>query len=48
MIYSIGGWVLETVTFAIRDGDFVKRGFLFGPVCPIYGTAAVVLSLLFY
>ena len=48
MIYSIGGWVLETVTFAVRDGDFVKRGFLFGPVCPIYGTAAVVLSLLFY
>ena len=48
MVYSIGGWVLETVTFALRDGTFVKRGFLFGPVCPIYGTAAVILSLLLY
>ena len=48
MIYSIGGWVLETVTFALRDGTWVKRGFLFGPLCPIYGTAAVVLDLLFY
>lgn len=48
MLYSIGGWVMETVLFAVRDRKFVKRGFLFGPICPIYGTAAVILSLLFY
>ncbi len=48
MLYSVGGWVMETVLFAVRDRNFVKRGFLFGPVCPIYGTAAVILSLLFY
>lgn len=48
MVYSIGGWFLETIVFALRDGTFVKRGFLFGPITPIYGTAAVVLSLLLY
>lgn len=48
MVYSIGGWLLETILFVLRDGTFVKRGFLFGPITPIYGTAAVVLSLLFY
>lgn len=48
MVYSIGGWFLETILFALRDGTFVKRGFLFGPITPIYGTAGVVLSLLFY
>ena len=33
----------------IRDrfihGHFVKRGFLFGPICPIYGFGAVILLL---
>ena len=36
--YSAFGWVMETLIFAIRDKKSCKRGFLFGPLCPIYGT----------
>ena len=43
LIYAIIGWLLETA-FAIGVlGHFVKRGFLYGPLCPIYGYGAVIL-----
>ena len=48
IIYSVFGWIMETLLYVFRDKKFVKRGFLFGPLCPIYGTGAVVLTLLFY
>lgn len=47
-IYSVVGWAIETSLYIIRDKKFVKRGFLFGPICPIYGAGAVVCTLLFY
>lgn len=47
-LYSIGGWVMETLLYVVRDKKFVKRGFLFGPLCPIYGTGAVLLTAIFY
>ncbi len=48
MLYSVGGWIMETLLFLIRDRKAVKRGFLFGPVCPIYGCAAVISQALIY
>jgi uncharacterized membrane protein len=48
MIYSIAGWVIETLLFLIRDKKAVKRGFLFGPVCPIYGSGAVLCTAVLY
>jgi len=48
IFYSVIGWTIETLLFAIRDKKSVKRGFLFGPLCPIYGTGAVVCTLLLY
>ena len=48
IIYSIGGWILETLLFLIRDKKVVKRGFLFGPLCPIYGTGAVICTAVMY
>ena len=48
IFYSVIGWITETLIFAIRDKKSVKRGFLFGPLCPIYGTGAVVCYLLLY
>lgn len=48
MIYSIAGWIMETLLFLIRDKKAVKRGFLFGPVCPIYGTGAVLCTAVLY
>lgn len=48
VLYSFGGWVLETLLYILRDKTFVNRGFLFGPVCPIYGTGAVLCTALLY
>ena len=40
-IYSFLGWLLETTFCLVTLGTFMKRGFLYGPVCPMYGFAAV-------
>lgn len=42
-IYAIIGWLLETCYALGTLGHFVKRGFLYGPLCPIYGWGAVIL-----
>ena len=36
-IYAFLGWFFETLYAIYTHGHFVKRGFLFGPICPIYG-----------
>lgn len=41
-VYSIGGWAFEKIYCRIVEGEFTKRGFLFGPYCPIYGFGAVL------
>ena len=41
IVYAFLGWVLEVVYAAVKSGKFVNRGFLLGPVCPIYGFGAV-------
>lgn len=46
-IYSFLGWVLETLYVSNLKGELVKRGFLFGPLCPIYGFGAVMLITIF-
>ena len=40
-IYSAFGWSYETVFCSIQAGEFVNRGFLFGPYLPIYGFGAL-------
>lgn len=45
MLYSFLGWCLETIYAYMIYGHFVKRGFLYGPICPIYGCGAVLLIL---
>lgn len=42
-IYAFIGWILETCYAMYNFGYFVKRGFLYGPLCPIYGYGAVIL-----
>ncbi|WP_304263450.1 putative ABC transporter permease [Kallipyga massiliensis] len=37
LIYSFGGWIVEVIFHAITLGKVVNRGFLNGPVCPVYG-----------
>lgn len=44
--YSFLGWVTEVAFHAVTQGKFVNRGFLNGPVCPIYGTGMVAVLLI--
>ena len=37
LIYSFLGWCTEVAYAAVCEGRVVNRGFLNGPVCPIYG-----------
>ena len=47
IIYSFFGWIWESVYCTIREKHWADRGFLFGPICPIYGSCVIVLTLLF-
>lgn len=44
-IYSILGWLCETIWCSVGAGKMVNRGFLSGPWCPVYGFGAVILML---
>ena len=44
-IYAFLGWCAEVVFNTISTGHFVNRGFLKGPVCPIYGFGMVIVVL---
>ncbi|MCB2306452.1 putative ABC transporter permease [Clostridium estertheticum] len=46
IVYSFMGWCLETVYTTIRKKEFVNRGFLHGPFCPIYGFAILSIIVL--
>ena len=37
LVYSFGGWVVEVIFHAVALGKVINRGFLNGPVCPVYG-----------
>lgn len=48
IIYSFLGWLIETIYCSVPAGHFVERGFLNGPICPIYGFGALfILSVLY-
>ena len=43
LIYSCIGWCLEVIYAAVTTGQLVNRGFLNGPVCPIYGFGMIIV-----
>jgi uncharacterized membrane protein len=45
LLYSFLGWAMETLYCSIGEKRFVARGFLYGPVCPIYGVGALIMIL---
>ncbi len=45
--YSFAGWAMETVYCSLQARHFVARGFLHGPVCPIYGVGVLLMILFF-
>ncbi|MBO5070384.1 MAG: putative ABC transporter permease [Roseburia sp.] len=47
-LVSVGGFFWEVLIFLVKEGQFRKRGFFYGPWLPIYGIGAVLLYVLFY
>lgn len=47
IFFSFLGWVWETIYCTAKEKHFSNRGFLFGPICPIYGASVVVGMFLF-
>ncbi|MCQ2552683.1 MAG: putative ABC transporter permease [Clostridia bacterium] len=43
MIYSVLGWCLEVIYCTVNSGTVENRGFLDGPVCPVYGFGMVLI-----
>lgn len=43
---SLAGWVYESIHSVIRTGKWDRRGFLYGPICPIYGVGVVGITLI--
>lgn len=46
--YSFMGWVYESTLCSITGKKLVNRGFLNGPVCPVYGFGAILVVYSFY
>ncbi len=46
VFYSFVGWLSEVVYCSILERRFVNRGFLFGPLCPVYGFGALLVIYL--
>lgn len=42
-IYAVGGWVWETAYCSLVERRFVRRGVLYGPACPLYGFAMLLI-----
>lgn len=47
LLFAFIGWLLETCFSFYALGHFTKRGFLYGPLCPIYGWGALILIMFF-
>ena len=45
LIYCVMGWVIESTYVSIKDRKLINRGFMRGPVIPIYGLGALTLRL---
>ena len=48
ILYSFLGWVYESTLCSITSRSLVNRGFLNGPLCPVYGFGALTVILAFW
>ena len=46
VIFSCMGWIYESIFCTVKSGSWQNRGFLYGPVCPIYGVGAATIMAL--
>lgn len=43
LIYGFIGWIVEIIDILIIDKKIMNRGFMFGPICPIYGVGILLM-----
>jgi uncharacterized membrane protein len=48
ILYSLIGWVVESLYMSFCNRRWTNRGFTFGPFCPIYGFGGVVGYILMH
>ena len=46
LMYSFLGWIVEVIDVLLTDKKLVNRGFLIGPICPIYGVGLLLITSL--
>lgn len=46
LIYSMLGWLVESIYMSICNKKLTNRGFMRGPMCPIYGVGALTVYFL--
>lgn len=46
LLYSFLGWCVEVIFHAVVVGKIINRGFLNGPVCPVYGFGMLGILIL--
>ncbi len=44
-IYAFLGWICEVIVALLQHKKFINRGFLIGPLCPIYGVGCIAIFL---
>ncbi len=42
--YSFIGWAQEVIQSIFKFKKFINRGFLIGPICPVYGFGSVMIT----
>ncbi len=48
VLYSVCGWIYESLLVSVQKKSLVNRGFLNGPIIPIYGCGAMVVYLILW
>ena len=41
-MFAFLGWVWESIYCTAKDRKWANRGFLYGPICPIYGCGGII------
>ncbi len=48
IFYSFVGWFYESIVCSVEERRLINRGFLNGPICPVYGFGALLVIALLY
>lgn len=46
IIYSFFGWIWESCFVSVQKGEWINRGFLNGPLIPLYGSGATLVYMM--